>query len=200
MICSVCNGTMIRLCKSIPFESKALGTILVPDVTLYKCKVCEDSLYDVKTSQKIIDFVRRAEQTAISELPLKDFVSAIRAAEILGISKQAFSKNEKIKRGFIYSATLDNKHYYYKKSVETFKKSGDGRLLLSLCFPVESVSENALKSWMKNVSTSQVPKTRDMQWLIAESFLPEFDDDSLIFGNSYISERYTKVVCASRRG
>ena len=49
---------------------------------------------------------------------------------MLDITKQAFSKNPKIKNGFIFSVKVGSRKYYHSKSVEQFKLKGDGRFTL----------------------------------------------------------------------
>jgi len=129
MRCDLCNGTRCIVIGSISFKSKPLGTIIVPSVRHSKCSDCGDISIDYNESTKINEYIQKKEREAISSLPIKDFVSTKEAYEILNISKQAFSKNSRIQRGFIYAVTIDDKKFYYIKSVEEFKRTGkDGRI------------------------------------------------------------------------
>jgi hypothetical protein len=65
---------------------------------------------------------------AIHQLPIGLFISAGAAADVLGVTKQAFSKNSRIKRGFIYSCKAGDKKLFFRPSVEAFSKSNDGRI------------------------------------------------------------------------
>ncbi|QSV46240.1 helix-turn-helix domain-containing protein [Geobacter benzoatilyticus] len=132
MRCDMCNGAVSSVIGSISFASKVLGRILVPHVKHSKCRDCGDISIDFNESKKIHDFISKKESDAIYSLPIGDFISLNEAADILGITKQAFSKHSRIKRGFIYSVTIDNKKLFYKKSVEEFKRTGkDGRIMLA---------------------------------------------------------------------
>jgi predicted DNA-binding protein (UPF0251 family) len=129
MRCDLCNGTRCKITGSIPFRSKPLGEITVPSIEYYRCRNCGDISIDNNEAIKINNYIQLKENEAISSLPIKDFISQKEACEMLGVSKQAFSKNSRIKRGFIYSVTKDGRKYYYKHSVEEFKRTGkDGRL------------------------------------------------------------------------
>jgi hypothetical protein len=123
----------------LPFNSKAIGKLSVPGIEQFKCTKCGNTLVSLNETDKILDFVNRKEQEAINRLPIGDFLSMNEAAGILGVSKQAFNKNPRIKRGFIYFIKKDGRKYYYKKSVEEFKRTGkDGRINLMVA-PYEKV-------------------------------------------------------------
>ena len=129
--CEQCDGEIATVITALPFRSKALGTVDVPDVEQYVCTTCGDSTLSLDEANKVSQFIRDKEQHIIDNLPACDFLSLNQAAEVLGITKQAFSKHPRIKRGFIYSMTIDNKKFYYKRSVEAFKETRDGRVSLS---------------------------------------------------------------------
>ena len=126
--CEYCGGAIIKTRDKLKFKSKALGDVLVPDIEQSKCAKCNDVLISLDEADKVAKYIKDKEHQTIKLLPFDDMISLNAAAKILGITKQAFSKNSRIKRGFIYSATKDNKKYYYKKSVEAFKITGDGRI------------------------------------------------------------------------
>jgi len=81
-------------------------------------------------AEKVTAFKKEKERELINKLPVGEFLSVNEVIDILQITKQAFSKNNKIKRGFIYYVEKGKKKLYHKKSVELFKKKGDGRFLL----------------------------------------------------------------------
>src|SRR6266567_336547 len=129
--CEKCDGKLKECKEDVPFESKAIGKILVPGVHHYKCSKCNSSMISYIGAGTLLKYVREKEAEAIGLLPIGDFVSLNEAADVLKISKQAFNKNSRIKRGFIYSAIVGGRRVYYKKSVEEFKRTGkDGRLML----------------------------------------------------------------------
>lgn len=147
MRCDICNGTKCRIIGSIAFRSRPLGEILVPSIEHSKCSNCGDISIDYNETKKINKYIQEKENEAISSLPIKHFISQNEAADFLNISKQAFSKNSRIQRGFIYSVTIDNKKLYYKKSVEEFKRTGkDGRI--NVCQQI--VSQNVSKIYIQS--------------------------------------------------
>lgn len=129
--CEYCDGTITTVREPLPFKSKALGAVVIPAIEQHKCSQCGNTVISLDEADKVTTFVRNKEQEAINNLPACDFVSLNQAAELLGITKQAFSKHPRIKRGYIYSITIDDKKFYYKRSVEAFKATKDGRVSLS---------------------------------------------------------------------
>ena len=115
----------------VEFESRSLGEISVPNIKFYECENCGDKLLSLKESEKATEYIANKEKELIDMLPISEFKSLNEAAKILGITKQAFSKHSKIKRGIIYSAKIGNRKYYHRKSVELFKKNGNGKFLLT---------------------------------------------------------------------
>jgi len=109
----------------------------VPSIAYTECSECGDILLSPVESRKIIKFVREYEQSLVDKLPVKEFISPAEAYSLLNITKQAFSKNPKIKRGMIYNTLIGGKRVFHKKSVELFKKTGNGKFLL----PLESFYE-----------------------------------------------------------
>ena len=55
-------------------------------------------------------------------MPIGNFIATNEAASILGVTKQAFSKNPKIKRGLIYCKKMGARKFFLKKSVEAQKR------------------------------------------------------------------------------
>ncbi len=132
MKCDNCGKQAIEIVENYPFYSKALGTISVPNVKFIKCELCGETYLSILEAEKVTNYVRMKEKEAISAIPIDEFVSQNKAATTLGMSKQAFSKNSRIKRGFIYSVQIDRRNFYYSKSVEQFKNTGDGRIRLDV--------------------------------------------------------------------
>ncbi len=129
--CEYCDGSVTKVKGILPFKSKALGAVTVPEIEQHKCSKCGNTVISLDEADKVTEFIRIKEQEIINNLPACDFISLNQAAERLGITKQAFSKHPRIKRGFIYSIIIDNKKYFYKRSVEAFKETKDGRVSLS---------------------------------------------------------------------
>ena len=130
MKCLKCNRDLKENFGGFAFASKELGKIRVPDIYWLQCLGCGDTFLSAGEGQKITDYIRAEIIAKIGKLPIGSFVTANEASSILGMSKQAFSKHRRIKRGFIHSYDFDGKKYYYKDSVLAFKESGDGRVLL----------------------------------------------------------------------
>ena len=130
MKCALCNGRLIKKLGPIEFNSKTIGRILVPNLKFLECNNCGDKIFTPKESDKAIDFIAEKERDAITALPIRDFITANEAAKILGITKQAFSKHPKIKRGLIYFVKIGNRKYYNRKSIELFKEKSNGKYLL----------------------------------------------------------------------
>ena len=68
----------------------------------------------------------------LSRVPVGDYITAAEAWGILGMSRQAFHQNSRIRRGFIYSVPRGpgGERLYHRGSVEQFRKTGDGRFPL----------------------------------------------------------------------
>jgi YgiT-type zinc finger domain-containing protein len=131
MKCAICNTEISAKTAEFEFKSRSLGKILIPDITYFECVSCGNKILSPNESDKVINYVEKEENKAISKLPIGDFITANEAAEILGITKQAFSKHAKIKRGLIYSVKIGDRKYYNHNSVELFKEKNNGKFLLS---------------------------------------------------------------------
>jgi hypothetical protein len=130
MQCNNCGGTYIEISDDYKFESLIAGTLWAPDIHSLRCSRCTNRLLAPGEHKKILDYVRDKESELISQQPISHFISAGEAASMLAMTKQAFSKNKKIIRGFILFTVIDDRKYYLKKSVEQFKLTGDGRICL----------------------------------------------------------------------
>ena len=131
MRCAVCNTEISAKTGEFEFKSRALGKILVPHITYFECDVCGEKILSPEESDRVIEYVEKQENKAIAKLPIGEFITANEAAEMLGITKQAFSKHSKIKRGLIYSVMIGDRKYYNHKSVKLFKEKNNGKFLLS---------------------------------------------------------------------
>ena len=127
MNCSLCNAETTRKTEDHLYRSKIIGDVLVPLVEVESCMSCGASKLSTEAERKVSDYLKMLEKNTINSLPANNLVSAGQAAAILGVSKQAFSKNPKIKKGFVYFIYVGTKKFYFKSSVELFKTSGDGR-------------------------------------------------------------------------
>ena len=131
MKCHDCGGTYIGYNDTLDLHIDIIGYYSVDATNYFKCQKCGELLFPRDTVKKIESVEADITNKFISKLPIKEFVFATEAAMLLGITKQAFSKNPRIKNGFIYSVSLGNKKLYHLKSVLLFKGKGDGRFNLS---------------------------------------------------------------------
>lgn len=131
MKCGLCDNKLILKKGDVEFDSRSLGRVLVPNLKFYECEMCGDKLLSPKESDKAIEYIANRENQLIEKLPIGEFITANEAAKILKISKQAFSKHPKIKRGLIYSIKIANRKYYHEKSVRFFKENKNGKFLLT---------------------------------------------------------------------
>ena len=131
MKCGLCNNELILKKGDVEFDSRSLGRVLVPNLKFYECEMCGDKLLSPKESDKAIEYIANRENQLIEKLPIGEFITANEAAKILKISKQAFSKHPKIKRGLIYSIKIGNRKYYHEKSVRLFKEIKNGKFQLT---------------------------------------------------------------------
>ena len=131
MKCGLCNNELIFKRGAVEFDSRSLGRLPVPNLKFYECEMCGDKLLSPKESDKAIEYIANRENQLIKKLPIGEFIAAKEAAEILRITKQAFSKHPKIKRGLIYSIKIGNRKYYHEQSVRLFKENKNGKFQLT---------------------------------------------------------------------
>lgn len=130
MKCALCDGNIVKKKDILLFKSKILGEVYIPNIDFEECESCGDKLFSPESSEKISSYIRQEEQCAIGMMPIEAFITATEAAALLEITKQAFSKNNRVKRGLIYSVTKGNNKLYLKESVELFKEKNNGKFLL----------------------------------------------------------------------
>lgn len=128
--CDKCDGYYTVSKDTITFESKLIGITMVPHVLRQKCHKCGYTLIPYESAKTISSYMRGKEDEAIKLIPVGEFISSKEAYNILGFTKQAFSKNHRIQRGFIISAIIGGRRLYNKKSVELFRDTNDGRFLV----------------------------------------------------------------------
>ncbi len=131
MNCPFCDTEAI--CKTADYlcYNKTLGDIIVPCVEVEECPHCGKVMLSTEAESTVSDYLEVREREAIESLPADDLVSAGKAAEILGVTKQAFSKNPKIKKGFVYYTLVGTKRVFFRSSVKLYKTEGDGRFSIN---------------------------------------------------------------------
>ena len=110
---------------------KFIGAVRVPDVDYEECTQCGDQWLGMEAGKAWDRAVKAREAELIGALPSRDFVSATEAWTMLDMTRQAFHKNGRIRRGFIYSVPDGpSRRRYSRRSVEQFRETGDGRFRL----------------------------------------------------------------------
>lgn len=149
MNCSLCNAETTRKTEDYLCQSKIIGDVLVPLIEVEKCLSCGALELSAEAKSEVSSYLRMLETDAITSLPADNLMSAGQAAGILGVSKQAFSKNPKIKKGFVYFTYVGTKKVYFRSSLELFKTTGDGRFPITQwksSVPSERVLHHSAKS------------------------------------------------------
>jgi hypothetical protein len=132
MQCSECGGKYIDTTEPLEVSDALVGLVRMEGVAYLKCRECGDRLLP-RDAARALGLARdQKKKTLVGAYPYEEFVTAPEAQEILGMTRQAFSKNRRIKRGFIYSVGEGRHKMYLRTSVEQFGRTGDGR------FPLES--------------------------------------------------------------
>ena len=130
MDCFKCGGTYTEKSGMYLLPDPYVGKIIAQGVSYYQCDNCEDTLYSEEMAQAIESERNTRIQEILSQFPIRDFINAADTASVLGISRQALHKNSRIKHGFIYQTKFGVSTLYLKKSVQQYRKTGDGRFSL----------------------------------------------------------------------
>jgi len=161
MRCNECGGTYKRQHGQLNLVDNLIGVYSVRNVDYEKCEKCGDLLFPPATVHAIEKTRGKIRNDYIQQEAVGNFISTAETAKILGISRQALNKNCRIRRGFIYGTNIGGITLYHKKSVELFKRVGDGRFQFyqhkimqyepsqteSLMFRT-SVKDNFYSKWM----------------------------------------------------
>ena len=133
MRCPECGGELETRRGTLRLLDEMAGPLVIANVEYRTCKACGSQQYPPATALRIAESRRRQIEEFIQEMPVAHFVTVGQAASLLGVSKQAFSKNRRIKAGFIYGTALGDRKIYLKASVLRFGRLGDGRFPLWKC-------------------------------------------------------------------
>ena len=156
--CTRCGAKTIRTSDDYLCFSRVLGYALAPRVEIDECSGCGLASVSSEAEKEVYRWLSIHEQIAIDSLSGDQLLSAGQAAEMLGVTKQAFSKNPKVKKGHIYFTSVGNKKIYFKSSVELFKDSGDGRFQItkwqsSLPSEQTTTNVNGSECWQSHQAT-----------------------------------------------
>lgn len=169
MNCSLCNAKTRQKREDYFHISKIIGAVLVPAIKFSECLGCGEVTLSPEANDEVSIYVAEQELSAITTLPANDLISAGQAANILQVTKQAFSKNSKCKKGFVYSIMIGAKKAYFRSSIELFKKTGDGR------FPItrwkSSVPDNSIfiystadRNWQQVIYQTDIATNSTHKW------------------------------------
>ena len=126
-----CGGRYVEKHGSLKIHDPFIGTVTRDDVDYEECDRCGDLILPLETARAFDEHAEALLNDILKKQPIQDFLTASETAAALGITKQALHKNRRIRHGFIYRTSLGGLAVYLKKSVELYKKKGDGRFPLS---------------------------------------------------------------------
>lgn len=179
MKCYDCGGEFLEKTGTLKLHDKRIGDYQVENVQYYKCNGCGEILFRGATLRIIEAKESEILNKLISRLPIDEFVGATEAAETLGISRQAIHKHRRIRRGFIYSTYFEGRKVYHKKSIDLFKRHGDGRFSL-----VTQKEEPQVKFIVVNQAVLATEST--IQEFSGEQELHDwFINENIILGQNY---------------
>jgi len=133
--CYECGKKLVEK-KSFHWKNERLGLFYLFKGKHWKCEKCAEVFIPLSTVMQIEEMEEKRTSellcnlfTGINELD-NIFLSNKELVAILGKTRQAISKNPRIKT-LIYNFTLKGTTYYLRESVECFKATGDGRIKLA---------------------------------------------------------------------
>lgn len=130
MRCSECTGTYRKMHGKLTLIDKYVGQYTVPPIDYLECARCGGRLFSPAAAREVEAARERKLQGTLLSKPLAAFATATEAADLLGVTRQAFHKNRRITRGFIFQTGFGGKTVYLRESIVRFKKTGNGRFLL----------------------------------------------------------------------
>lgn len=171
MKCGVCGKECQVRSGRIQLQDKYIGEYSAIADEYFVCPDCNESYFPYSAMGRIDEARAEALERILQSLPLHCFVSLNNAAGILGITKQALSKNARVKRGFIFHTMFEEKPLYVRESVRRYSIGGDGRFPLSGYMPEyeDDLSTDSEKTYTAG-DTVQSRKGSMPNW---ESFLPQ---------------------------
>jgi hypothetical protein len=130
MNCFKCNGSYQKKHGKLEFNDHYVGVISLDDADYYECPKCADQLLPTETARLIENKRKELLEEYLQSQPIKDFLSVAETSESLKITRQALHKHKRINNGFIYQTMFSGNKVYLKKSIDLYKKKGDGRFLI----------------------------------------------------------------------
>lgn len=168
MRCYECKVKLEKKYGQLDLNRKGIGDFKVNKAHYFICPSCQATSFPVETIVLIEKEENKIKNEMLGRHPIAEYITSVEACEILNISKQAFHKNKRIKKGFIYSFNCKGKKLYLKKSVLLFKKNGDGRFSLSEIIAqaentyLKDIKRSISESLYKNIAIEDLPLLQDI--------------------------------------
>lgn len=122
--CPNCSG-VLSFGESPLLESDPwLGIVAIPNATYWQCDKCQQRLYPLVSVRLIEATKKQRTQELIRSYPLQEFLNAAETAALLGTSRQALHKNRRISHGFIYSASIGGKRFFFDNPLSNSSAQG----------------------------------------------------------------------------
>lgn len=131
MKCYNCGGNLLEKSGVLQIPSDTIRSYQVENADYSLCASCGEIILSNETWRKAEQIESKQIKKLIGNMPITDFVGAKKAADLLGMSRQALHKHRRIKRGFVYFYTFEDKIFYHLESLMLFKETGDGRFNLA---------------------------------------------------------------------
>ena len=175
MNCPSCKTETISKALDYQCKNRIIGDVIVPQVEVEQCPNCGELILSEEAETAVSHYLKTREKEAIAGLPAEDLISAGQAAAILGVTKQAFSKNPKIKKGLVYFVYVGTKKFFFRTSVTVYKTVGDGR------FPITK--------WKSSMDSGRIASCDivDSRWQQISSPIETADDGVYIWNTSALA-------------
>jgi hypothetical protein len=131
MKCSECGGTYQQKTDRFEYADPLVGPISVQGLPYFQCDKNGEILFTDEIARALDEARNIQIQELLRKYPISDFISSAETTELLGITRQALHKNQRIRHGFIYQTIFGGVTVYLRQSVLKFKKTGDGRFPLN---------------------------------------------------------------------
>ena len=146
MRCPECGGNTTKHVGEIQWLDRLVGPLCIADGEYWECLQCRSRIYPPDTAGRMGDVRNVRIRDLLLSRPVGEFVSTSEARSALGMSRQAFHKNRRIRRGFIYRVEMGKHFLYHRSSVTRYQAEGDGRFPLWPVSYGEAQRETAVSS------------------------------------------------------